>query len=791
MTILIKKVLRELATQKSKTILSLLALIIGMAGFGTIAITYSMISRDLPQVYDGIEPHSATIYMDNVDDNVVDVLAYSSVVESYEVNGYYTAKVSVGDVTKNMILIGMPEFESDPINRLALEDGIITPAYDETLIERKAFGVARTSIGETLEFLLPNGSSRAVKVVGQVHDLSMHPADVHDEVYAYVNMDTLESFGMEPNRIQVIMKSNPYDIPSIEADLKTLGKAFHDNQITFKSMEIAETPGASPHAGEYEIVTQILLIFGLVMYLLAALIIVNLITTLLTQQIRQIGVLKTIGANITDILMTYMFMILILSGIGLLIALPLSYVGGIGLTTTLLSIGNYNLSSPSIPVLTLAVLLITSFTIPLLMSMIPILNGCRITVKDAINNFGVQSFKQHGIFGALVSRLKQISTTVLMSIRNITRKQIQTVLTISILLIGGLGFLGALSTITAIEGTIDEQDSHTHYDYTVSMANSITTDELDSVIKSIDLIKDYEVVNSASVSIADSNALSGTTAIIRGMDINTEMITPLLRDGRWLSSDNSQEIIISDQLNADAHIYSVGDTISLSINDEVYTFDIVGIQKELMSTTLIINTEVFGQITGITNPETIVVSRRAVDEAIEDADAVMLKTIEERLAEEGIIVAYSSSIQNQLNIARNHFSSIIIFFVCIAFVIMVVGAIGLASSMSIQVIERTREIGILRSIGADSKHIRRSIINECIAVGLVSFLLSMLVSIPTIIGFNNIFGRIFIGAPFDLYLDYMPFVIWLVMVLVLTRLSANGPSKKAIRMSVKDALTFE
>jgi putative ABC transport system permease protein len=120
----------------------------------------------------------------------------------------------------------------------------------------------------------------------------------------------------------------------------------------------------------------------------------------------------------------------------------------------------------------------------------------------------------------------------------------------------------------------------------------------------------------------------------------------------------------------------------------------------------------------------------------------------------------------------------------------VVGALGLASSMGTSVIERTREFGVMRAIGAKSKTILRNIISEGVFIGLMSWIIALPLSIPLSLGIDTLIGTMSFRSPLPLILSPMGIAIWLSVIIVGSIAASAYPAQQASRLTVRETLAY-
>ncbi len=134
---------------------------------------------------------------------------------------------------------------------------------------------------------------------------------------------------------------------------------------------------------------------------------------------------------------------------------------------------------------------------------------------------------------------------------------------------------------------------------------------------------------------------------------------------------------------------------------------------------------------------------------------------------------------------------LIVLLLMMALLTAVVGSIGLTGTMGMNVLERTREIGVMRAIGAVDSAIVKSVVIEGAFIGLISWVIAVPLSFPiSYVLLTIISTSMGIG---DIGLSVTPqgMIIWLVLVLVLTVLASVWPARNASRLTIREVLAYE
>lgn len=126
---------------------------------------------------------------------------------------------------------------------------------------------------------------------------------------------------------------------------------------------------------------------------------------------------------------------------------------------------------------------------------------------------------------------------------------------------------------------------------------------------------------------------------------------------------------------------------------------------------------------------------------------------------------------------------------------LIVAAIGLANTMTITLLERTNEIGVMRAIGAAPKDIELIFLDESTITGFLGGLLGIGIGIGAgelFNGFINVLAKYFGGASVNIF--YYPF--WFIVFIIILSTSVGivaglGPAKRAAKLNPLKALRYK
>jgi putative ABC transport system permease protein len=168
-----------------------------------------------------------------------------------------------------------------------------------------------------------------------------------------------------------------------------------------------------------------------------------------------------------------------------------------------------------------------------------------------------------------------------------------------------------------------------------------------------------------------------------------------------------------------------------------------------------------------------------------------LQWIETHLAQSGIQVIDISTGKSLTQKASDGFTILTAILLFLALLTAMVGSIGLAGTMSLNVMERTREIGILRAIGATDLSLMRMVLVEGALIGILSWLLASAAAFPISEIMSDSITLALFGSPANFAFTPTGFIVWLVIVLILAVLASVLPARSATRLTIREVLSYE
>ncbi|MFO7678594.1 MAG: FtsX-like permease family protein [Chloroflexota bacterium] len=795
------KVLRDLSSNKTRTILVILSIAVGVTALGMVMGAQSIVDKSLPAQYAAINPASATIYtLNTFGDDMVEAIEAMPEVGEAEGRRYVAVRFFDKDgVSRTMQINALPNYEEQGINIVMPEAGAFPPPEREILIERASFsaalGLGGVEIGDTLIIEPPDGKKREVTIAGSVYDQSQLPAFMAGTSYGYITNDTLEWLG-EPqdyNQIVFVAAENELDYAHIQEVSKLIENRLEKdgNQVL---ISLIYPPGEHPTQSFLNAFSYILGAMGFLSLFLSGFLIVNILAAILAQQVRQIGIMKTVGAKTGQIGWMYIVLVLLFGVLGLALAIPLGALGSLGLATLFSSLLNFNIDGFQLNPQVVLVQVIIGLSIPLLAAIYPVVKGVRITAREAMSEVGLgkgqfgSSWVDQIIIG--LRKVFPITRPSQISIRNTFRRKGRLTLTLITLSLATTIFISIFTIRASLQQTLDDALNFFDFDIQIVFDQAYRVEPVQQQalhMAGVDVVETWGFGTARRIRPDDSESDS---IIIYAPETHSEMLNITLTDGRWLEEGDTNAIVINTDVLRDEDDITVGSMVTLNIEGKESDWEVVGIVRGLMTgANAFIKFDQYGRATNNTGKTQVVFAR------LEDRSPLnqmkLGQSLEEGYRRSGFRVQQMQTIAQLRTLIATVFNVIIIFLLFMALLLGIVGGLGLMGTMSINVIERTREIGVMRAIGASDGAVLRIVLLEGVIIGLMSWIIGGLLALPASYFLTNTVGTILLQASPSYVFSVSGAILWLFIVMFLAGIASFIPARSASKLTIREVLSYE
>jgi putative ABC transport system permease protein len=452
---------------------------------------------------------------------------------------------------------------------------------------------------------------------------------------------------------------------------------------------------------------------------------------------------------------------------------------------------NFDLSTFRVPWWVYGLQLFAAVLVPLVAALGPVRGGARITVREAITSYGLSAATfGRGPLDRLLSGLRFLSRPLALTLRNTFRRKRRLVLTLITLSLGSTIFMSVFSVRESLLLTLDDALKYWQYDVGVVLSRPYRVDDIEQQARSVPGVLAAESWGYQSVrrERPDGTESEGYTLIAPRAD--TQLLQPDVWRGRWLLEDDENAVVINTDFLQEEPDVRIGQTLELQMNGRSTDWTVVGIIRGVLSgPTVYANYPYFTRVArDVDRAGSVQVLSSA---KTPQAQAQLARTLEQQFERAGLRVTSTQTTSQLRAVTASQFNVIVVFLLMMAVLIALVGALGLAGTMSINVLERTREIGVMRAVGATGAAIRGIVIGEGALIGMLSWLVGLLLALPMSRFLSNAVGMAFLRQPLSYQFSILGAVVWLGAVLLLAAIASLWPARNASRLSVREVLAYE
>jgi putative ABC transport system permease protein len=619
------------------------------------------------------------------------------------------------------------------------------------------------------------------------------PASVTGSPTGFVNRDTLEWLN-EPRdytQLSFTVAEQPLDKQHIEAVGELIRNKIENNGLEVIFIRVPD-PGEHPLNNILQPLLLILTGLGALALALSGFLVVNIITSILTQQTRQIGIMKSIGGQRQQLMALYLATVLAYGGLALLVAIPLGAAGAWGLTLFLASFFNVEVIHFSLSAQVVILQVMIALLVPLLAAIVPVMIGTGVTIRETITSYGLGK----GHFGSswldrLLQRVRGLSRPVMISLRNTFRRKTRLGLTLFTLTLAGTTFITIYSVRDSMLSTLDGILNLWQFDINVSFSQPYRTARIEQVLARVPGIEATESWGSTPVRHLRPDGSKSDNLTLTALPAESQMLRPQLLEGRWLLPDDANALVVNTDFLQDEPEVRLGDTLKLElVGSKQTTWQVVGlIQGTTIGPIVYANYDYYSQVVNEVGRAKEIQLRTITRNGAKQGE--IAQRLEVEFKRTGLEIGNIVTIAEIRSRVEFGFNFLLSFLLAMAVVLAIVGGLGLSGTMSINVIERVREIGVMRAVGASDWIILQVVLVEGLVIGLLSWLSGALLALPLSRVLSDQLGLLLLDNPLRYTYSSLGLVLWLAIATGLAVVASYLPARSASRLTVREVLAYE
>jgi putative ABC transport system permease protein len=385
------------------------------------------------------------------------------------------------------------------------------------------------------------------------------------------------------------------------------------------------------------------------------------------------------------------------------------------------------------------------------------------------------------------------------ALKGITTRRLRTVLTALAIVLGVAMVSGSYTLTDTMRGAADSLSSSA-YDGTAAVVSAKTEFESDSdfPVRSpvpasmLDQVRDVPGVHKAVGSISDEARIVGKDGDVVGtgpyfgvgLDPHAGKLSPFkLKEGRLASGPG--EVVI-DAGTADREGYSVGDMIPIQARGPERQLEVSG-------------TATFGDVDSIGTAtfalfdldaaQTLFDKRGSYTEILVGGPDSVRKQLSDALGDSARVQTAAADDRFTLDGLKLFVKFLKILLLVFGGIAVVVGAFTIYNTLSITVAQRSRELALLRALGATRRQVLRSVVLEALVVGTIASVIGLAAGIGLAKLLNGVFASSGIDLPStDTVFGTRTIIVSLAVGIVVTVLAGLGPAMRATRVSPVTAM---
>lgn len=710
----------------------------------------------------------------------------------------YFRRVGAAEWTLATLII-RPNYVQQRFDNTQLETGD-WPDSNSLAIENLSAQATGLTLGDTIEFKTSSGNLFQ-RLTGIVRHPFVKPPKFGGQVHFFTTPSDGLRFGVAANSFRqlLVQIDPPYSLDKARIIAGNIRSVLAEQQIPVNAVLLQDP---QQHWGRPFLagVNGVLQFMALSALALSSILIFNTISAHLVQQIRQIGVMKALGARTLTIAKIYLCETWVIALMAIMLAIPFALAAAYFSSCQILGLFNIYCAGFDYSPRAIAYMVLGGFLAPLLAALVPIVRSANTTVRVAIADYGLGADFGSNRFDITLERLaaRCLPTLYTAAFCNMFRRKLSLLLTQSVLVIAGTTFLVLMSLIASLNLTLDNEMARSHFAIRLSFADDQSEQQVLQIANAVPATEKVECWQRLPIEMmTEGKALrqKGNLGVqLLALPSASSLYQPLIESGRWLqAADAGKRFLVISADTAKLNGIKVGNKVEIAVGPTRQTWQVIGIYRWLVAGSYAVE-PVYAPLEtlrGMTQGKTMAsfaLIQAAISNRTDEAD--YLQQLKQRFQDKHIMLdVYNTQAKlEQHQFARNQFNPVLGTLSGLAAMIAAVGGIGLSGALAINVMQRMREIGMLFAIGASSRTVYRLFLLEGLLHGLAAWMLSIPLAYQATEPIARELGKTMLGIELDLAFDWPALFYWLGLVLLLTWIASYWPARRASKLTVRQCL---
>ena len=775
MSVTLRKIAGDLRSSRSQAFLLFAAILAGQAIMTAAFMARSVIATEIDRNYAKTQSPDVTIDATGVDGHDLSDVERVPGVGSVDTIATLFGRYRLPDNSwRSIALYGRRDFTDQRVSKVFHKSGPWPPKPSQMLIERSGIDISGKAPGDTIAVSFGRGKSLALTYAGTVHDAAQAPSWQESTVYGYIPLDTLIAAApTRPIQYRILLTADA--VPT------TVAKAVTE-VLTKKGGRVARVntvPAIHPHADLMNGLLILLSLFSILSFAIAIFLAGSIVAGLAQRQEKHIAVLRALGASRRKIGLMHLGFALTPAIPGLLLGAFVGQYGARLLQAGIANQLNIEIADAAAPTAIRNGLLVIGAIGILIALLVPIAASLRKSVREVLQS-GLKPMRRPWF------RLRLFSPMDRLAVAEAFQRPIKAAITVAALTLAGSALLSSSNALVSLISLVDRMAETRNDNVAVTLSDTPDLAALEPRLRAIDGMRRFEFWDMKAANMSVGGAAAGRLAFFNSPP-GTQMGLPRLVSGRWPKSDG--EIAVSQMAAAYNPLLQIAfdqkKPVLLSVEGASTPARIVGILDE-WGPGAWASASTFARIALPTDRSRELRAIVAPDKA---ASAVPL--IEQAVLSSASFPLSATTTEDRRTVMVNHFFSFYQFLLVAGLSAVVVGGIALSASIGSNVLNRVREIGVLKALGADSAALFRLVLVQALATTLVSLVLAIILSWPLSALMVRLLQTQALHMNLPLVISWEALLGLTVGALLLGILAAIAPAMRIKSLAIREAITAE